>query len=103
MSDTPKTDANEEHNLKSFGAFKKCDSDFARTLERENQEQAALIEKLVEALKQCFSHLGKEIQKKSLNESAFDGTQKLSREVATLLDSLAHAQGFGNNQTKGSE
>jgi hypothetical protein len=40
----------------------------------------------LEALKQCFTHLGHEIQKKSLNESSADGTQKLSREVAELLD-----------------
>jgi hypothetical protein len=37
-------------------------------------------------LEKCFHHLGKEIERKTLNESANDGTQKLSLEIATFLD-----------------
>lgn len=43
-------------------------------------------DKMRETLKKCFAHLGKEIQRKSLNESSADGTQALSREVAEILD-----------------
>lgn len=41
---------------------------------------------LAAALQKCFLHLGEEIQRKTLNESAKDGTQALSKEVAKLLD-----------------
>ena len=41
------------------------------------------------ALAKCHAHLGKEIERKTLNESAADGTQALSAEVAALLDAVA--------------
>ena len=46
-------------------------------------------DRLRDALKKCFAHLGKEIERKTLNESAADGTQTLSREVAEALDAIA--------------
>lgn len=37
-------------------------------------------------LVRCFEHLGREIDRKSLADSALDGTQVLSRQVAEFLD-----------------
>jgi len=37
-------------------------------------------------LVKCFAHLGKQIEAKTLNESAADGTQSLSAEIARVLD-----------------
>lgn len=51
-------------------------------LERKNHRMRASLEK-------CFEHLGAEIERKTLNESAADGTQVLSHELAALLDTLA--------------
>jgi predicted nuclease with RNAse H fold len=45
-----------------------------------------LCDELAEALKQCFYHLGGEIKRLSLNESAALGTQALSHNVAEVLD-----------------
>lgn len=45
-----------------------------------------------EALKNCFHHLGKEIGWKTLKQSADDGTQKISREIAEVLDSTNPGQ-----------
>jgi len=39
-----------------------------------------------EALEKVFHYLGRQIKAKTLNESARDGTQSLSLEVAQLLD-----------------
>lgn len=44
-------------------------------------------ERLRTTLIKCFRHLGADIQRKHLNESAKDGTQALSSEIAKLLDS----------------
>lgn len=52
------------------------------TLIRNAPEMFAMLAK-------CAGHLGKEIERKTLNESAADGTQALSREVAALLDAVA--------------
>lgn len=41
-----------------------------------------------DALGLCFQHLGGEIHRKTLNESASDGTQALSRKVAEVMDGL---------------
>jgi hypothetical protein len=46
-------------------------------------------DKMRDTLKKCFAHLGKEIQRKSLNESSADGTQALALEVANILDDSA--------------
>lgn len=46
-------------------------------------------DKMRDTLKKCFAHLGKEIYLKSINESAADGTQALSREVSEILDETA--------------
>lgn len=43
---------------------------------------------LREELEKCFWHLGKEITRMSLNESAQTGTQQLSQEVAKVLDGV---------------
>ncbi len=43
------------------------------------------------ALEKCFLHLGNEIERKTLNDSAADGTQALSAEVARVLDAV-HAK-----------
>lgn len=40
-------------------------------------------------LEKCFAYLGRQIKCKTLNVSAADGTQELSRELAKLLDTLA--------------
>ena len=59
---------------------------------KEAEANAALIRKAPEmfaALVKCSAHLGAEIEQKALTESAADGTQALSREVATLLDVVA--------------
>ncbi len=45
-------------------------------------------EDVVAILKECFQHLGGEIKRKSLSESATDGTQALSLAIAKLLDQL---------------
>lgn len=37
----------------------------------------------------CFAHLGKEIERKTLNQSADDGTQALSARLARVLDAVA--------------
>ena len=42
--------------------------------------------RLREALEKVFHYLGRQIKAKTLNESAKDGTQSLSLEVAQLLD-----------------
>jgi len=52
------------------------------------QELEAKLRLFDRMLKKCFAHLGEEISRKRLSESAADGTQVLSREVAQALDSL---------------
>lgn len=46
----------------------------------------ALNDQLCDVLEKCFWHLGEEIKRKSLNESARDGTQALSVAAAKVLD-----------------
>jgi hypothetical protein len=76
MSDTPRTDAFVADISRGFNAV----TEFARELERENAALRA-------GLKKCHRHLSSEIQRKTLNESAADGTQSLSAEVSRILDS----------------
>lgn len=51
-------------------------------------------------LEKCFAHLGAEIERKTLNESAADGTQALSREVAALLDAVAAPSNIAGHTPK---
>jgi hypothetical protein len=56
------------------------------------------IRKLIEMralLEKCAHHLFAEIERKTLNESAADGTQALSREVSALLDATAAPSNVG--------
>lgn len=63
----------------------------AEHTELKEQLQSTRVEnaRMREALKKCFYYLGSEIGRKSLNQSSNDGTQKLSREIAEILDALS--------------
>jgi len=50
--------------------------------------QADKIADMRATLEKCFRHLIVEIERKTLNESAADGTQALSLEVAKILDEM---------------
>ena len=47
------------------------------------------VRNVIAALEKCFWHLGDEIKRKTINESAADGTQALSREVGRILDAAS--------------
>lgn len=74
-----------ESSAKHSQELEKVWNSIAEQNKQLSQLRTAYKQSLV-ALNKCFTHLGHEIQKKSLNESASDGTQRLSREVAELLD-----------------
>jgi hypothetical protein len=69
-----------------------CSSDCKRpacVFRRECDSLKQENERMREALMKCFTHLGNEIIRTPLNESAENGTQRLAREVSNLLDTLS--------------
>jgi hypothetical protein len=63
------------------------DPEAATAKERQARELAeGEVDVMREALEKVFHYLGRQIKAKTLNESAKDGTQSLSLEVAQLLD-----------------
>lgn len=76
------------HGPRPFGDV----ADVMRKLESESADLCATLEK-------CFWHLGEEIKRKHLNESASDGTQALSKEIALVLDRVRPMRG-ANERTE---
>lgn len=86
--------ANEElvrlRKIESYRAEDRIAFNDLRDRNREQEQQlAAANSQIVEQREQlvlCFTYLGKEIERLTLNESAESGVQSLSRSIASVLD-----------------
>lgn len=65
------------------------------------EEERGRVRRLRTMLERTMYWLGDQIAKKTLNESAADGTQTLSRDIASLLDVLAETAPRDDGGEKG--